>query len=116
MEKLGGSIITISPQLSKYSKQVVKKHQLTYPVLIDKDNKYADKLGLIFTVPEKLQEVYSKFGIDLQRFNGYDTWQLPMPSRFLVDSTGIIRSTEVHADHTVRPEPSDIIDFMKSLS
>ncbi len=109
-------MISISPQLSKYSKQVVKKHQLTYPVLTDKDNEYADKLGLVFTVPEKLQEVYSNFGIDLQRFNGNDTWQLPMSGRFIVDSKGIIRSTDVHPDHTIRPEPNDIIGLMKSLS
>ena len=101
--------------MNKYTKQVVKKHQLTFPVLSDKDNNYADKLGLTFTVPEKLQEVYSEFGIDLLRFNGYDTWQLPMPARFLIDSTGIIRSTEVHPDHTIRPEPTEMIDIMKSI-
>jgi len=116
VKELGGLIIAISPQLNKYTKQVVKKHGLTFPVLADKDNKYADKLGLNFTLPEKLQELYSGFGIDLQRFNGNDAWELPMPARFLVDSKGIIRSTEVHPDHTIRPEPTDIIDFMKSVS
>jgi peroxiredoxin len=115
VQERGGLIIAISPQLNKYTKQVVKKHGLTFPVLTDKDNKYADKLGLTFTLPEKLKELYNGFGIDLQRFNGNDAWELPMPGRFLVDSQGIIRSTEVHPDHTIRPEPSDILDFLKSL-
>jgi len=108
-------LIAISPQLSKYSKQVVKKHQLSFPVLSDENNTYAEKLGLTFILPEKLQALYTNFGIDLQRFNGTDTFELPMSARFLVDSEGVIRSTEVHPDHTVRPEPSDIIEFMKSL-
>ncbi len=116
MKELGGSIISISPQLNKYTKQVVKKHGLTFPVLEDKGNQYAEKLGLSFTLPAKLKELYNGFGIDLERFNGNDSWELPMPARFLVDTNGIIRGSEVHPDHTIRPEPTDIIDFLKSLS
>ena len=115
MQELGGSIIAISPQLSKYSKQVVKKHNLTFPVLTDKDNRIAGDFGLPFTLPEKLQEVYSGFGIDLQRFNGNDSWELPMSGRFVIDSKGIVRSTEVHPDYTIRPEPIEIVDIIKSI-
>lgn len=115
VRELGGSLIAISPQLSKYTKQVVKKNQLTFPVLMDRGNGYAKKLGLTFSLPERLKEVYLGFGIDLQRFNGDDSWELPMSGRFLIDSKGIIISSEVHPDHTIRPEPTEIIDFMKSL-
>ncbi|WP_163339492.1 redoxin domain-containing protein [Desulfopila sp. IMCC35008] len=115
VQELGGSIIAISPQLNKYTKQVVKKHNLTFPVLEDKDNTYADKLHLVFPLPEKLKEVYNGFGIDLERFNGNDSWKLPMSGRFIIDSTGVIRNTEVHPDHTVRPEPTEIVEIMKSL-
>jgi len=114
VKELGGSIIAISPQLTKYTKQVVKKYGITFPVLSDKDNLYADQLGLTFTLSEKLKELYSGFGLDLLRFNGSDTWELPLPARFLVDTKGVIRSREVHADHTIRPEPNDIVDFMKN--
>lgn len=115
VQELGGSLIAISPQLGKYTKQVVKKHHLTFPVLTDEGNTVADTFGLLFTVPDKLKEVYLGFGIDLQRFNGNDTWQLPMPGRFLVDNRGVIRKADVHPDHTIRPEPSDIVEFIKSL-
>ncbi len=114
VQEIGGSLISISPQLNKYTKQVVKKHNLTYPVLTDKDNIVAQKLGLVFKVPEKLKEVYLSFGIDLERFNGNDTWELPMSGRFLINSNGIIKSTDIHPDHTIRPEPMEIIEFMKS--
>lgn len=115
VQELGSSLIALSPQLGKYTKQVVKKHNLTFPVLTDEGNKIADTFNLLFTVPEKLKEVYLSFGIDLQRFNGNDTWQLPMSGRFLIDSKGIIRKTDVHPDHTIRPEPSEIVEFIKSL-
>ena len=108
-------MVSISPQLSKYSKQVVKKNKLTFPILTDQDNRYATKLNLDYLFPEKLQVVYKALGIDLERFNGNDSWVLPMAGRFIVDSNGIIRNTEVNPDHTIRPEPIEIIDIMKSL-
>lgn len=113
---MGGSLIAISPQLTKYTKQVVKKHNLTFPVLADKGNEYANKLNLVFTLPEKLKEIYTSFGIDIPRFDGDDSWELPMSGRFLVDTSGVIRKIDVHPDHTIRPEPSEIIDFMKSMA
>lgn len=115
VQDLGGSLIAISPQLNKYTKQVVKKHNLDFPVLTDKDNKVAERFNLLFTVPKKLKEVYLSFGIDLQRFNGNDTWELPMSGRFLIDGEGIIRRTDVHPDHTIRPEPNEILEFIKAL-
>ncbi len=89
---------------------------LTFPVLADKDNGYAEKLHLVFTLPAKLQEIYTGLGIDLPRFNGNDTWELPMSGRFLIDRSGIIRSVDVNPDHTIRPEPGDIVDFMKTIA
>lgn len=114
VQEQGGSIIAVSPQLSKYTKQVVNKNNLSFPVLVDSDNNYADTLNLVFTLPEKLKEIYLSLGIDLQRFNGNDSWTLPLSGRFLVDSSGVIQRVDVHADHTIRPEPTDIIEFMKS--
>lgn len=113
--EMGGSLVSISPQLNKYTKQVVKKHGLTFPVLADKDCEYSEQLGLNFVLPEKLQEVYTAFGIDLSRFNGNDSWVLPMSGRFIINSDGIIVSSEVSPDHTTRPEPTEIIDILKSL-
>ena len=115
MLERGGSLIAISPQLDKYTKQVVKKHNLTFPVLADKDNGYANQLGLVFTLPEKLKEIYLGFGIDLQRFNGNDSWELPMSGRFIIDRKGIVRNADVHTDHTIRPEPKEITDIMKAI-
>ncbi len=112
---MGGSFVAISPQLSKYSKQVVSKNKLTFPVLSDKDCQYATELNLEFVLPENLQAVYTTFGIDLQRFNGNDSWLLPMCGRFIVDTKGVIRNAEVHVDHTQRPEPSEIVDLLKSI-
>ncbi len=95
---------------------MVKKNKLTFPVVTDQDNQYAGKLNLDFVLPEKLQEIYRSLGIDLVRFNGNDSWVLPMAARYIVDRKGIIRNAEVNVDHTLRPEPEEIIDIIKTLN
>ena len=109
----GASIVVISPQLEKYSKLMIKKHNLTFPFLRDKDNQLASQFGLTFTLPDDLAELYSQFGIDLVRFNGNESKILPMPARFVLDQKGNVVSAEANPDYTHRPEPSDIVDILK---
>jgi peroxiredoxin len=108
IESLGASLVVISPQLEKYSRQVAKKLGLTFSVLSDRGNRVAAQFGLAFSLPKNLRDVYRSFGLDVERFNGDDAWTLPMPGRFIVDQQGRIVDANVHPDYTIRPEPSDI--------
>ena len=103
----------ISPQLEKYSKEVAKKHNLAFDVLCDQGNLVASKFGLTFSLPDDLRKLYKGFGIDLERFNGNDSWTLPMPGRFIVDQKGIIIRADVNPDYRKRPEPEDIIGILQ---
>jgi len=38
-----------------------------------------------------------------------------MPSRFIVDQNGVIRTADVNLDHPVRPEPDTAIEVLKGL-
>ena len=82
----------------------------------DEGNAFAAKLGLVFQLPADLREVYSTFGVDLKRFNGDDSWTLPMPGRFVIDRQGIVRNADVDPDYTIRPEPSETVVNLKKLS
>ena len=107
--------MVISPQLEKYSKFIIKKHNLTFPLLRDEDNQLASQFGLTYTLPDDLVELYSQFGIDLVRFNGNDLKVLPMPARFVLDQKGNVVSTEANPDYTHRPEPSEIVEVLKKM-
>ena len=115
IEARGASLVIISPQLEKFSRLMVKKHKLSYPLLRDEDNQLATKFGLTFQLPEDVVELYKQFGIDLVRFNGSDSWSLPMPARFILDQQGKVVSAEVNPDYTHRPEPSEIVKALASL-
>ena len=61
---------------------------MTFEVLRDLGNRVAEQYGLVFTLPEDLQAIYAKFGIDLPTGNGDGTWRLPIPARFVIDRDG----------------------------
>ncbi|WP_303720774.1 redoxin domain-containing protein [Malonomonas rubra] len=115
IESTGAKLIAISPMLSKYAPQQVKKLNLSYPLLSDPACKLLRQLGVLFPLPKAMIEVYKGFGIDLARFNGDDSWQLPLPGRIIVDQAGVVKNTEFTTDHTERPEPKETVALLKSL-
>ena len=115
IKALGASLVVISPQLEKYSKLMVKKNNLTFPLLRDEDNRLASQFGLTSKLPNDLAGLYSQFGIDLVRFNGNDLWSLPMPARFVLDPKGTVVSAEANPDYTQRPEPSEIVEILRKM-
>ena len=107
--------MVISPQLEKYSKQVQNKHDLAFDVLSDEGNKIAENFGLKFAFPDYLIEIYKGFGADLERFNGDDSWTLPMPARYVVNQAGIIVAADFDPDYTHRPEASKTVEDLKNI-
>ncbi len=92
------------------------KHDLSFDILWDEGNKLAEKFGIKFAFPEYLKEIYKSFGSDLQRYNGDDSWTLPMPARFVVGQDGEIKAADVHPDYTKRPEPSKTVDDLRKIT
>ena len=115
IQATGTSLLAISPMLSKYAPQLVNKLGLTFPVLSDPGCKVMAAWGILFTLPPAMIEVYQGFGIDLQRFQGDDSWQLPLPGRIIIDQQGIVRNVELSTDHSDRPEPTDTLQVLQAL-
>jgi peroxiredoxin len=68
------------------------------------------------SLPESMRWVYGEvFGFDLPKYNGDDSWTLPMPARFIVDQRGVIQDADVNLDHSVRPEPATAVEALKKL-
>jgi peroxiredoxin len=85
-------------------------------LLSDPGNQAARKFRLVFKLPEDLRKVYLGFGTDLQKYNGDNSWTLPMPARFVIDQSGVIRSADINADYTIRPEPEDTIKVIRCMT
>jgi peroxiredoxin len=107
--------VVITPQLEAFSKQMQQKLKLNFDILSDPHNQVASQFGLTFALSEELKGVYGKFGLDLARFNGDDSWTLPMPARFIVDRQSTIRRAAADPDYTTRPEPDETVKALREL-
>lgn len=108
--------MAISPQTPEQNAAVKAKHRLAYPVLSDAGNAYAKSLSLAHALPEDLRAIYLQFGIDLAAHNGDDAWELPLPTRIVVDRAGVIQSLEADPDYTRRPEPEHSLEVLRRLA
>ena len=116
LKEHGASIVAITPQLAEASRSLIEKQGITFDLLSDPGNEYAAELDLRFKLPDDLKAVYLSFGNDLAVRNGESSWTLPMPGRFVIDRTGIVRAADVDPDYQYRPEPQKTVDDLKTLS
>jgi len=115
IQATGAALVAISPMREPYLKQMAEKNHLAFDLLRDEGNAVAAKFGLVFRLPQDLSEVYKTFGTDLARFNGDDSWTLPMAARFVIDQKGILRHADINPDYTIRPDPAETIAVLKNL-
>jgi hypothetical protein len=66
-----------------YNDTIKKQKKITFTIVSDMHNKIAERLGIKFTLPEELQKIYADFKINLPKYNGDDSWTLPMPTRLI---------------------------------
>jgi peroxiredoxin len=113
---MGAEIVVVTPELERYARALRKKLNLTFDILNDLHLKTAEQFGLVFTLPDYLRELYKSFGSALDRFNDEPEYRLPMPARYIIDKQGIIRAADVNADYTIRPEPSETLRQLRTLT
>lgn len=116
LDNLGATMVALTPQLPEHNQTMTDKNALNFHLLSDPGNAYAAELGLRFELPEDVKEIYGGFGIDLPKYNGDDSWSLPVPARLVVDTTGVIRAADVDVDYTRRPEPSKTVADLKAIA
>jgi peroxiredoxin len=79
-------------------------------VLLDLGLGVARDFGLTFRFPDDLKKLSLEgLKIDLTRFNGDESWELPIPATYVIDQDGTIVYASAHPDYTRRPEPSEVL-------
>ena len=115
IKALGASLIGISPETPDNSMTTVEKHGLEFEVLSDIGNKTARDYGLIFTVYEEMRPLYLKWGLDVPASNGDNSWELPVPATYVIDTNSVVRAAHVDKDYTKRMEPEEILTALRKL-
>ncbi len=113
---LDGSIVSITPDTSKFTRQRRDELDLTFPILSDIDNAYALETGLLVTLGERLNSQYLDIGIDLEKYQGARSWFVPIPATFILDRDGIVRSAFVDPNFSKRMSPEDVLSAVRKIS
>jgi peroxiredoxin len=111
----GVTLVAISPELPNQSPTMQEKNELQFPVLSDVGNNLARKLGILFQQPVTVRPILKAYGVDLQARNGDDSYEVPFPASYLIDSKGMIRYAFLDPDYTRRLEPSTALGWIDEM-
>jgi peroxiredoxin len=112
----GAELVAISPQTPDNSLSTIEKKQLAFPVVSDVGNRVARQYGLVYKLSDALQRLQTGFGNPIPKFNGDDSWELPMPGTFVLDRHGKVVLAHVDPNYLVRLEPAAILDALARLA
>ena len=88
---------------------MVDQHKLRFSLLSDAGNRVAHQFGLVYRVPQEQQAIYRRAFVNLPFANGDDSWELPIPTTFILDRDGTVLYASADEDYTERPEPAEIL-------
>lgn len=112
----GATLLAISPELPQFLDKVVRMQHLDYNILHDDRNELAEQFGVKWQYSAALKSLYrDKLMINLEYQQGNPDWTLPLPSRFVIDTEGVIRYAESKVDYRERPDPSHMISALEAL-
>jgi peroxiredoxin len=111
---LGANFVAISPQTPDNSLTTQQKNELSFNVLSDKSNAVAKQYGIAYTLPPEIAASF-KGKLDLVKFNGDESNELPLSATYVIGTDGVIRYAFVDADYRNRAEPADIIAALRAL-
>lgn len=115
IEALGGQLIAVSPQSPDNTLSQQEKEELTFQVLSDTNGLVAAFYNILYDVPDYIQDIMKQMGMDLAEYNATNRWILPIPSTFMIDESGIIRSAYVNPDFMQRLDPENILHELRKL-
>ena len=112
---LGATLVAVSPETPDHGLTTAEKHNLEFEVASDIGNRVTREYGLLFTVHESMRPLYLKWGLDVPASNGDDSWELPVPATYLIDTNRTIRTAHVDRDYTRRMEPLRMLEALRRL-
>jgi len=116
IEARGARLIGMAPETPDKAQSTAERHDIAIDILSDEGNRVAERLGLVFELPQALRPIYEQIGVDLEDYNGDDSFKLPVPATYIIGQDGVILYDFVNADYTQRLEPTEIVAQLGAVS
>jgi peroxiredoxin len=115
IKRLGAELVAISPQTPDESLSTAERNKLAFAVLSDVGSATAKAYGIAYDLAEELRPIYASSGNALPDKNGDDSWVLPIPATYVIDTNGTIVLAFIDIDYRNRLEPAQIVAALESL-
>jgi peroxiredoxin len=108
-------IYAISAEQQAYTRRLRGESGARFPFLTDIDGGYALSINLAIWVDEFMAGLIAGAGWDIPGYQGGQAWILPVPSVFILDPNGVVRTRHVDPDYRRRMELEAIVAGVKAL-
>jgi len=112
---LNARIVSIMPDSAQFTDRYARQNEIPFPILSDIDLGYSLLLGLIFWVGADVRQLYEHAGVDLEKYQGNQTFFLPIAAKFIVGQDGLVKARQVNIEFRERMEPQAIVAVLKQL-
>lgn len=116
IDRLGATLIAISPELPDRTVSTKEKNALAFTVLSDHNNAVAQRFRITHRIDAAVAQYQLGNGNDVAEINGTAVGEVPVPATYVVDTTGVIRFAFVDANYTARAEPDDVLACLAELA
>ena len=113
---IGGRFVAVTGELGGRAEEMRQALDLDCEILCDVDHGVALELGLAFYLGDQLRQMYLERGLDLSEVYGTDSWFLPIPATFVIDTAGIVRFVYADPDFRARAEPGDVLAVVAAIA
>jgi len=115
VRRLGGEVISITPDRAAVTRQWRIRDHLPFPILTDLDCGYALACGLMIALGPAVRDLYKSAGIDLPTFQGNGAYFVPIPATYVIARTGVVAARFVAANFQCRMSPEAILEALRQL-
>jgi peroxiredoxin len=109
----GGQVVAVMPDRQQFATEFKSELRAPFPILTDIDNGYALSLNLAIWVGEEMERFISAAGWDVPKFQGNDSWILPIPATFVVGKDGHVKARFVDPDYRKRMAIEDVLAALR---
>ncbi len=102
LRKLGFEIVFLSTDRPEILYSSLKDADIHYTLLSDSRLEAATAFNVAYHLDDATIEMQKKYGVDLDKSTGTSMHELPVPSVFIIDTSGIIRYVYSNPDYKIR--------------
>lgn len=109
IQQKGATVIAVSPEKSENILKTIDKTKASFSVISDEGLRIMKAYDVDFEVQENVLTRYRNSGIDIEKNNGSNGKNLPVPAVYIIDQEQTITYRFFDTDYKKRPSVADIL-------